>query len=101
MSCVKAQGVLARKGVATAELVPASRKLGLAEGIALLAGVRQLIACKGKNVERFDLKRGLPERATLKRVLLGPTGNLRAPLVKAGNTVIVGFNEGVYADLLK
>jgi hypothetical protein len=28
--------------------------------------------------------------------MLGPTGNLRAPCLRAGKTVIVGFNEDLY-----
>jgi hypothetical protein len=82
-------------------LVPASRKLGLADGIALLAGSRELVVCKGKHVQRFDLANGLPERAVLERVLLGPTGNLRAPTVRVGETVVVGFDAAVYEDLTR
>lgn len=84
----------------TTELVPASRKLGLNDGIALLDGARLLVTCKGKNVERFDLKAGLPDKKTLERVLLGPTGNLRAPTLKVGKTVIVGYDEAVYREFL-
>jgi hypothetical protein len=32
--------------------------------------------------------------------MLGPTGNLRAPCLRAGKTVIVGFNEDLFGDLL-
>lgn len=28
--------------------------------------------------------------------MLGPTGNLRAPTLRVGKTVVVGFNEEVY-----
>ncbi len=28
--------------------------------------------------------------------MLGPTGNLRAPTIRTGATVLVGFNEEVY-----
>ena len=34
--------------------------------------------------------------ATAVRALLGPTGNLRAPAVRTGTTLLVGFNEDVY-----
>lgn len=100
MTCVRTQGFLAQHHVDTAELVPASRKLGLKDGIALLDGARTLIACKGKKVERFELKAGLPDRKTLERVMLGPTGNLRAPTLRVGKTVVVGYDEAVYRELL-
>ncbi len=32
--------------------------------------------------------------------MLGPTGNLRAPTIRRGKTVIVGFNEEVFAEHL-
>jgi len=28
--------------------------------------------------------------------MLGPTGNMRAPTVKVGNTYLVGFNEEIF-----
>jgi len=28
--------------------------------------------------------------------MLGPTGNLRAPCLRVGKTLIVGFNEDLY-----
>jgi hypothetical protein len=31
--------------------------------------------------------------------MLGPTGNLRAPTIRRGKTVIVGFNEDAFGDL--
>jgi arsenate reductase-like glutaredoxin family protein len=78
-----------------------SRTLGLKDGIALLKGAVDLYVAKGKKVERFDLRKGLPDRATLQRVLLGPTGNLRAPTVRRGGTVIVGFDEATYRAALR
>lgn len=80
--------------------MPASRQLGLKDGLTLLAGARTLVACKGKRVERFDLRHGLPDSDTLARVLLGPTGNLRAPTLRVGKTVIVGYDETTYQEFL-
>ena len=31
--------------------------------------------------------------------MLGPTGNLRAPCLVAGKTVLVGFNDEVYQEV--
>jgi hypothetical protein len=33
--------------------------------------------------------------------LLGPTGNLRAPTLRIGRTLLVGFDEATYARLLR
>ena len=32
--------------------------------------------------------------------MLGPTGNLRAPVLRVGKTVLVGFNEEAYAEVI-
>ena len=41
-----------------------------------------------------------PDDDTLAGYLLGPTGNLRAPTIKQGKTLYVGFNEDVYKTLV-
>lgn len=51
---------------------------------------------KGKKVESFDLKSGLSDAAIA--AMLGPTGNLRAPTLKVGKTVLVGFNESIFEE---
>lgn len=42
-----------------------------------------------------------PSDDELKKVLLGPTGNLRAPTHRVGQILMVGFDEATYAMLLK
>ena len=32
--------------------------------------------------------------------MLGPTGNLRAPCIRVGKTILVGFNEEVFEEVL-
>ncbi len=67
------------------------------DALALLDGIDTLIAAKGKKVETFDLKNDRPDDATLLARMMGPTGNLRAPTARVGRTLVVGFNEEVYA----
>ena len=55
---------------------------------------------KGNKVVAFDLKNDPPDEATLLAHLLGPTGNLRAPTIRKGKTLLVGFNEQVYQQFL-
>jgi arsenate reductase-like glutaredoxin family protein len=75
-------------------------RYGEDDAIALLDGIDTFIATKGKKVETFDLKNNRPDDATLLANLLGPTGNLRAPTARVGRTLVVGFNEEVYAEVL-
>ena len=71
------------------------------EAMALAREVDEIYVSKGKQVVHLDLKKEKPDAATLKRLLLGPTGNLRAPSLRMGRTLIVGFDEVTYAKLLK
>ena len=70
------------------------------EALALARAAQQLYVAKGKKIVHVDLKRDAPDDATLLGLMLGPTGNLRAPTVRHGKTLIVGFDAATYADLL-
>ena len=58
----------------------------------------KVIVAKGKKVTTFSTSKDAPDDATLLAHLLGPTGNLRAPTLVRGKTLLIGFNEAVYAD---
>jgi arsenate reductase-like glutaredoxin family protein len=55
---------------------------------------------KGNSVVTFDLKGDPPDEEALLAHLLGPTGNLRAPTLRRGKTLLVGFNEEAYRQVL-
>ncbi len=57
------------------------------------------MVAKGKKVTTVDLAKDAPDDATLAGWLLGPTGNLRAPTLKTGKTMVVGFNEDLYQEV--
>lgn len=53
-----------------------------------------MTVAKGKKVQEFKGGRAAPEDAI--DAMLGSTGNLRAPCLVVGKTVLVGFNEDAY-----
>ncbi len=55
---------------------------------------------KGAKVAVFDLTTSRPTDAELMELMLGSTGNLRAPVAVRGTTVLVGFNADIYGDEL-
>ena len=57
-----------------------------------------MIVMKGKKVDEFDIGAKVSKDAI--SAMLGATGNLRAPLLRVGKLVLVGFNEEVYAEHL-
>lgn len=58
---------------------------------------RKIVVAKGKKVSEFA---GGSADGDAVDAMLGPTGNLRAPTIRAGTTVLVGFNEDVFAEHL-
>jgi arsenate reductase-like glutaredoxin family protein len=102
MTCRKTQGFLAKVGIDTVEQVDAKKvRMGPEQALALVKDVDQLYVAKGAKVVHLDLKREKPERAMLLGLLLGPSGNLRAPTLRKGRTLLVGFDEPTYKALLR
>lgn len=75
--------------------------LGPKEAAELLKGADELYVAKGKKVLHIDLKKDSPSMEELQALMLGPTGNLRAPTVRKGKTLIVGFDAATYGLVLK
>ncbi len=48
----------------------------------------------------FDLKKDKPAEEDMLKAMLGTTGNLRAPTVQRGKTILVGFNPELYEEIL-
>ncbi len=102
MTCGKTQGFLADKHIAVTEQVNATKtRLGPKDALALAHDAATVHVAKGTKVVTFDMKRDAPTDAALLAVMLGPTGNLRAPTWRKGRTLVVGFDEATYAKVLK
>ena len=75
----------------------AARKEPLADADVkkLLASVSKVVISKGKKSVTLDADETKP--ANLK----GPTGSYRAPMVRKGKTLLVGFSESALSELLE
>ena len=58
--------------------------------------MKYVVTGRGKNVVTFDMKRDPPDDATLAAAILGRTGTLKAPTMRIGDTLLVGFSEEAY-----
>lgn len=58
----------------------------------------RVVVSKGKKVRDFDPKTA--DHDEIIKAMCGPTGNLRAPTLVVGKTVLVGFNDERYAEVL-
>ena len=101
MTCAKTQGFLAKRKIAVADQTDAKKATIKGDAaLAVLRDVDEVYVAKGKRVVHLDFRREKPTRAELLGLLLGPTGNLRAPTLRKGRTLIVGFDEPTYTRII-
>jgi len=102
MGCKKAQGFLeANDWTISGTVVDASKdRRGREEALELAHSAATVVAARGKKVVTFDMKHDPPDDDTLAEHLLGPTGNLKAPTLRIGGTLLVGFGEEAYREIL-
>jgi arsenate reductase-like glutaredoxin family protein len=101
MTCARTQGFLAKHKVAVTAQTDAKKATIKGDAaLGALKDVDEIYVAKGKRVVHVDLRREKPPRADLLGLLLGPTGNLRAPTLRKGRTLVVGFDEATYKRVL-
>ena len=76
----------------------ASRKLGRKDAAEIAKRATAVFVAKGKKVSAFKPAGKVGKE--LLDAMLGPTGNLRAPTIRRGKTVLVGFNEELFTEKL-
>ncbi len=77
------------------------QRLGRRDALRLLRESGELVAIRRGNVVRVSLGKDRPSDAELLALVLGPTGKLRAPTLKVGRTLVVGFDRATYAKVLR
>lgn len=98
-SCTRATKFLAANKIDIKEEVRASQKLNAGDAKKILKAADKLIVAKGKKLSEFSVAASVKKDAV--EAMLGPTGNLRAPTLIIGKTVMVGFNEETYQKLFE
>ena len=71
------------------------------DALAMLTDIEEIYVAKGKRVSHVDLRKENPGNDALLSLLLGPTGNLRAPTLRVGRTLLVGFDEATYEKMFR
>ncbi len=65
-----------------------------------LAGITELYVAKGRKSIFLDLTLDRPSDEDLLELLLGRSGKLRAPTLRIGKRLIVGYNAELLEDAL-
>ncbi len=87
------------RGIEIREAVEARKqKIAGDDAWALLSAASEIVAGRGKKFQVFDPAKD--DREEILRICLGRTGNLRAPTLRIGDRLLVGFNEAMYAQYL-
>jgi len=73
--------------------------MGRVEALALARMCKDLYVAKGKKVVHLKLTKQKPGDDELAKLLLGPSGNLRAPTLRKGKMLVVGFHQEMYEEL--
>ncbi|RMG46606.1 MAG: hypothetical protein D6718_05265 [Acidobacteria bacterium] len=71
-------------------------KIGAEEALELARSVSKILVARGKKLVEFDMRRSPPPDDELLGLILGRSGTLRAPAIRTGKTLLVGFNEEAY-----
>jgi hypothetical protein len=85
--------VLRSRNVAVREERSARKALSEEEVQALLGSVDEVWIARGKKVEKCAAAAAKPDD------LRGPTGNFRAPMLRRGRRLLVGFHAASVAEL--
>ena len=88
-----------RKGTEIQETVE-GRKVQISDDKAweLLKVAKEIVVGRGKKSQNYTPSK--QNKAEILSNCLGRTGNLRAPTLKIGKMIIVGFNEDMYDNYL-
>ncbi len=96
VSCQKAESYLDDQSVQVASETDARKTpLNRQQALALVKEVETIVAAKGKSIVTLKMK-DKPKTEAILSLLLGPTGNLRAPTFRKGKTLVVGFLPELY-----
>ena len=98
MTCARAREFLERNKIKVVEQVTAGKSpRGPKEALALAAKAKRLVSAKGTRLVSLDPK--IASKEEILAVMLGPTGNLRAPTLVVGETLYVGFPKEGFEGL--
>jgi arsenate reductase-like glutaredoxin family protein len=101
-TCARAQDFLVKNKIDQPKTIVDARKnkMGVKEALKLAQSADKLYVTKGSKVITIDMNKDKPSNNTLESLLIGPTGNLRAPTLQVGKTLLVGFDPEAYKQIL-
>ena len=100
-TCARSQSFLQAAKIAIGEQTDARKdRIGPAEALKLARSSAQIWVARGQKVVHLNLKKDEPTDEELKKLIIGPSGFLRAPTIRRGNKLYVGFLAEEFPKLL-
>jgi arsenate reductase-like glutaredoxin family protein len=100
-TCQRADEFLAAEKIPVAQQQNARKeRFTPEEALKLARSARHVFATRGKKVVHFDMQAAPPDDEELTRYVVGPSGNLRAPALRVGDRLFIGFDESQIAESL-
>ena len=65
-----------------------------------MKGITDLYVAKGKKTIHFDMVDARPADEEILGLIMGRSGKLRAPAIRKGSTLVVGFNPDILSEAL-
>ena len=65
-----------------------------------MEGITDLYVAKGKKTVHFDMANARPPDDEILSLIMGRSGKLRAPAIRKGSVLVVGFNPDILSDTL-
>ena len=100
-TCGRSLDFIQDQGLEVVEQVDARRnRIAPAAALKMVRAASQVWIARGKKVVYLDLKKEKPSDEELKKLIIGPSGNLRAPTIRRGQKLYIGFHPEEFPKLL-
>ena len=99
-TCQKTEAYLDANDMTVENIIDCKKQpMSFDEAKQLLSGVSRIYATKGTKL--VELAAADADDSELASLLIGPSGNLRAPTIKTGDVLVVGYHEDAYKKAFK
>lgn len=100
-TCTKSQDFMASNSVAIGETIDARKtRFEPKEAIAFVRQADEAWIARGKTVHKIVFKKQDIADADLLKLIIGPSGFLRAPIIRRSKKIFIGFEPEQYALFL-
>lgn len=100
-TCTKSQDFMASNSITISETVDARKtRYEPKDAISFVRQADEAWIARGKTVHKLAFKKQDVADADLLKLIIGPSGFLRAPIIRRGRKIFIGFDAEQYAAFL-